>query len=51
MGMRNRSENGRGAWVALCADPTHTGSEPVFLSALTLDTFPMQARYVAAMLT
>jgi hypothetical protein len=23
MGMHNRSENGRGAWVDLCAHPTH----------------------------
>jgi hypothetical protein len=24
MGTHNRSENGRGAWVAVCAHPTHT---------------------------
>jgi len=27
MGTHNRPENGRGAWVALCAHPTHADTE------------------------
>jgi hypothetical protein len=29
MGTHNKSENGRGAWVAVCAQRTHTDTEHI----------------------
>jgi len=35
MGTHNISENGPGAWVALCAQPTHTDTEGQTIQQLT----------------
>jgi hypothetical protein len=36
MGTHNRSENGRGAWVALCVQPTDTDTSYVRITSLDL---------------